>query len=101
MSLHSFASEKRNMTEQTKQEKIRKIYQMLFEMATGNMLFQINNLNEEDEIDLIAKKLNKIASKLKNTILKVGHVIPQFTYQNVVQHTLILDKNLHILSCTP
>lgn len=89
------------MTEQTKQERIRKIYQMLFEMATGNMLFQINNLNEQDEIDLIAKKLNKIASKLRNTILKVGHVIPQFTYQNVVQHTLILDKNLHILSCTP
>lgn len=101
MSLHSFVSEKQTMTEQTKQERIRKIYQMLFEMACGNLQFQINNLGEEDEIDQIAIKLNEIASTIKNTFLKLGHVIPQFTYQNLVQHTFILDKKLIILSYSP
>ena len=86
------------MTEQNKQERIRKIYQMLFEMASGNLQFQIANLDEEDEIDQIALKLNQIASNIKNTFLKLGHVIPQFTYQNLVQHTFILDKELYILS---
>lgn len=86
------------MTEQNKQERIRKIYQMLFEMASGNLQFQIANLDEEDEIDQIAITLNEIASNIKNTILKLGHVIPQFTYQNLVQHTFILDKELYILS---
>ena len=89
------------MSEQNKQERIRKIYQMLFEMASGNLQFQIANLNEEDEIDQIALKLNQIASNIKETILKVGHVIPQFTYQNLVQYTFILDENLIILSYSP
>lgn len=74
---------------------------MLFEMASGNLQFQIANLDEEDEIDQIALKLNQIASNIKETILKVGHVIPQFTYQNLVQHTFILDENLIILSYSP
>ena len=86
------------MSEQNKQERIRKIYQMLFEMASGNLQFQIANLDEEDEIDQIALKLNEISSNIKNTFLKLGHVIPQFTYQNLVQHTFILDKELYILS---
>ena len=86
------------MSEQNKQERIRKIYQMLFEMASGNLLFQIANLDKEDEIDQIAHKLNEIASNIKNTFHKIGHVIPQFTYQNLVQHTFILDKELYILS---
>lgn len=101
MSLHSFVSEKQTMTEQTKQERIRKIYQMLFEMATGNLHFHLTHLNEDDEVDQIADKLNQIANNIKETILKVGHVIPQFTYQNLVQHTFILDKNLIILSYSP
>ncbi len=71
---------------------------MLFEMASGNLLFQIANLEKEDEIDQIAHKLNEIASNIKNTFHKIGHVIPQFTYQNLVQHTFILDKEFYILS---
>lgn len=71
---------------------------MLFEMASGNLQFQITNLDEEDEIDQIAHKLNEIASNIKNTFHKIGHVIPQFTYQNLVQHTFILDKEFYILS---
>jgi len=86
------------MSEQNKQERIRKIYQMLFEMASGNLHFQIANLDEEDEIDQIVLKLNEISNNIKNTFLKLGHVIPQFTYQNLVQHTFILDKELYILS---
>lgn len=86
------------MSEQNKQERIRKIYQMLFEMASGNLQFQIANLDEEDEIDQIALKLNEISSNIKNTFLKLGHVIPKFTYQNLVQHTFILDKEFYILS---
>ena len=86
------------MSEQNKQERIRKIYQMLFEMASGNLQFQIANLDEEDAIDQIALKLNEISSNIKNTFLKLGHVIPQFTYQNLVQHTFILDKEFYILS---
>lgn len=86
------------MSEQNKQERIRKIYQMLFEMASGNLQFQIANLDKEDEIDQIALKLNEISFNIKNTFLKIGHVIPQFTYQNLVQHTFILDKEFYILS---
>lgn len=86
---------------QNEENKVRKIYQMLFEMATGNMQFQITNLKEADEIDQIANDLNHIALNLRETILKVGHVIPQFTYQNLVQHTFILNEKLCIISFTP
>lgn len=70
---------------------------MLFEMATGNHTFRIQKLHDE-ELDELASMLNSIAEKLHATILHSGHVNPHYTYQSLIQSTIILDSDFVIKS---
>ena len=72
---------------------------MLFEMATGNHTFRIEK-NHDDELDELVSMLNALAEKMHMAILKSGHVNPHYTYQSMVQATLILDTNFCIKSFT-
>lgn len=89
------------MTTNATQKQIRKIYQMLFEMATGNFSFKIEETNENTELDNIAKTLNALAGKMQKIILGSGYINPYYTYQNLVQLTFILDSDFQITSFSP
>lgn len=82
------------------QKIIKKIYQMLFEMATGNISYRMEE-TENNELGNITKILNSLASKLKNIILDSGYINPHYTYQNLIQVTLILNTEFQIISFSP
>lgn len=80
---------------------IKAIYQMLFEMATGNLSFRISESNENSELNKIAKTLNTLSQELKTIILKVGFINPHYSYQNLVQNCFLLNENFEIISFSP
>lgn len=81
----------------TNQSKVRMLYQMLFEMATGNLSFRIDD-HRDDELDQLAVILNEVAEKMHTAILDSGFVDPHYNYQGLVQATIILDSKFIIKS---
>ncbi len=86
------------MDKQQNQQCIKMIYQMLFEMATGNFSFRINLTDQNDELGKLSEMLNKLAGEMHDIILRSGYVNPHYSYQNLVQTTFILDDNFIIRS---
>ena len=86
------------MDKQQNQQRIKMIYQMLFEMATGNFSFRINLTDQNDELGKLSEMLNKLAGEMHDIILRSGYVNPHYSYQNLVQTTFILDDNFIIRS---
>ncbi|CAM3625867.1 AraC family transcriptional regulator [Flavobacterium gelidilacus] len=83
------------------QQQIKDIYQMLFEMATGNLSLRITEQSENSLINEVAKTLNTIAEKLHQIILENGFINPHYTYQNLVQITIVLNSDFQIISFSP
>lgn len=71
------------------------LYQMLFEMATGNLAFRIPN-HHSDELGELAILLNTIAEKMKVAIIQSGYINPHYSYQNLVQASILIDKECAI-----
>lgn len=86
------------MENQTTQQRIKAIYQMLFEMATGNLSFRIINTDQNDEIGKVSEMLNNLAEEMHDIILQSGYINPHYSYQNLVQTTFILDDDFIIRS---
>jgi AraC-like DNA-binding protein len=86
------------MDKQQNQQRIKMIYQMLFEMATGNLSFRIIKTDQNDELDKLSEILNKFAGEMHDILLRSGYVNPHYSYQNLVQTTFILDNNFIISS---
>ncbi|RTY89519.1 AraC family transcriptional regulator [Flavobacterium sp. GSN2] len=84
------------MDTQQNQQRIKVIYQMLFEMATGNLSFRIIKTDQNDEVDKLSEMLNTLAGQMHDIILRSGSVNPHYSYQNLVQTTFILDDNFII-----
>lgn len=84
------------MENQTTQQRIKAIYQMLFEMATGNLSFRIFKTDQNDEIGKVIEMLNNLADKMHDVILRSGYVNPHYSYHNLVQTTFILDDKFII-----
>ena len=86
------------MTSQANQKRIQNIFQMLFEMATGNFTHRISEDEVKDEISTIARILNNMAEEMFSIINKSGYIIPVYTYQSLVQATFFLSKEFQIES---
>ena len=71
---------------------------MLFEMATGNLTFRILGKTENNPLDELAAMLNTFAEKMELVVSQCGYMKPHYTYQSLVQSTIILDKNFTIKS---
>jgi AraC-like DNA-binding protein len=84
------------MENQKIQQRIKAIYQMLFEMATGNLAFRIIKTDQDDEVGKMSEMLNKLAGEMHDILLQSGYVNPHYSYQNLVQTTFILDDNFLI-----
>jgi len=85
------------MSDQFNQVRIKRIYQMLFEMANGNMTFRIQD-NRNDELKSIAVTLNKIAEDLQKINLASGYISAYYLYQNLIQLTFVLNNDFVLLS---
>jgi AraC-like DNA-binding protein len=84
------------MNNQSIQQKIKNIYQMLFEMATGNLTLRMHRDPENNQLDELAVLLNTTAEKMELLVSQLGYINPQYTYQSLVQATIILDKKFTI-----
>jgi AraC-like DNA-binding protein len=84
------------MENQKTQQRIKAIYQMLFEMATGNLAYRIIITDQNDDVGKLSEVLNNLARQLHDIILRSGHVNPHYSYQNLIQTTFILDHNFII-----
>lgn len=71
---------------------------MLFEMATGNLTFRIEQSNQNDELDGLVAILNTVAEEMHSKILNTGFVNPHYHYQNLIQTTFVLDSNFTVQS---
>lgn len=49
---------------------------MLFQMASGNLVFRIVESGEGDELETIGKELNKIAAEIQAVVLRTAHFAP-------------------------
>lgn len=86
------------MNNHSNQDRVRKLYQMLFEMATGNFTFRIHKSGKDDQLDELATILNTLATEMQLTILQTGFVSPHYSYQGLVQMTFVLDRQFAIAS---
>lgn len=84
------------MENQKTQQRIKAIYQMLFEMSTGNLAFRIIITDQNDDVDKLSEMLNNLAGHMHDVLLKSGYVNPHYSYENLVQTTFILDENFII-----
>src|SRR5690606_34049357 len=82
------------------QQRIKDIYQMLFEIATGNLSYHVDETQQRDGLDELIITLNRFPRQLQAAILKHGFVSPRYTYQNLVQLSFVVDHDLVILDCS-
>ena len=71
---------------------------MLLEMATGNLTFRLQRDTQHNLLDELAVIINTTAEKMELLASQLGYINPQYTYQSLVQATIILDKNFTIKS---
>lgn len=71
---------------------------MLFEMATGNHTFRLQLEDKNNELDELMIMLNTVAEKMELLASQLGYINPHYTYQSLVQTTIILDKNFTVKS---
>lgn len=86
------------MENQKTQQRIKAIYQMLFEMATGNLTFRLQLDSQDNQLDELAMILNATAGKMELLVSRLGYINPHYTYQSLIQSIIILDKNFIITS---
>lgn len=88
------------MIKKEPQQRIRDIYQMLFEIATGNLSYRMQEVQHRDGLDVLVENLNQFAAQMQAALLRNGYVSPKYTYQNLVQLSLILDEKQIVINCT-
>lgn len=84
------------MNNQSIQEKVKNIYQMLFELAIGNLTFRLQTDAENNYLDELAVILNTTAEKMELLVSDLGYINTHYTYQSLIQTTIILDKKFTI-----
>lgn len=80
-------------------QRLKELYRMLFELATGNLIYRIDS-QKQDDITKLAESLNTFAAQMQLTIRKSGYVVPYYTYQNLAHSALILDPDLIVIGFT-
>lgn len=88
------------MTANLPEEKIKSLYQMLFELATGNLAFRLPLERKKDGLDDSILLLNQLASEMQAALLEYGYVVPIYRYQNLVQLIFVLDGTFRIKDCS-
>lgn len=89
------------MKKQITQERVRSIYELLFEMAQGNFLFKIPILDNGDELDKISIALNELSTQLSVVIKNLGSEVQKFTFKAVLEPLIVVQDNCIIKSFRP
>lgn len=78
-------------------DRVRSLYQMLFEMATGNFTCRFHSSSQDDQLDQLGSLLNSVAEAMQQTILESGYINPHYSYQCLTQTTFVLNDHFIIV----
>lgn len=84
------------MSSSTDLEKIKVIYQRLFEIAVGQASDFTPKTNPNDDYDVLLNTIHGLAHRLQHLTLTLGVVPPYYPYQNSTQLVFILDEDYRI-----
>lgn len=84
------------MSASTDLEKIKVIYQRLFEIAVGQPTDFTPETNPKDDYDVLLNTIHGLAHRLQHLTLSLGIVPPYYPYQNSTQLVFILDEHYRI-----
>lgn len=77
-------------------QRIKAIYQMLFEMASGNLAFRLEPSGHDDALDKFARTLGLVAEQMQWLILESGHINPHYNPNSLVHISIVLDNQFTI-----
>lgn len=84
------------MYTKTDKEKIQKICQMIFEVASGNFSYRIERSGHNDQLETVIVLLNMMAEEIRESFHHFAFINPHETYKQIAQMTFILDKSFLI-----
>ncbi|MEG9328979.1 helix-turn-helix domain-containing protein [Salinimicrobium catena] len=84
------------MYTKTDKEKIEKICQMIFEVASGNFSYRIERSRHEDQLETVIVLLNMMAEEIRESFHHFALINPHETYKQIAQMTFILDEQFCI-----
>ena len=89
------------MKKQNTHERVRLIYELLFEMAQGDFVLKIPVLDNGDELDKISISLNELSTQLSQIMTNLGSKANQFTFKAVLEPLIVVQDNFIIKSFRP
>lgn len=89
------------MERQITKDRIGRINEMLFEMAQGNFVYQLERSTEDDELESLTVLVNMLAQEMEASLLHLRYVNPRYNYRNLSQASFILDWDFKIIHFTP
>lgn len=84
------------MDQEINQQRIKKIGDMLMEMAAGNFAYRIPRTKYDDELEGLTVLVNWVAEEMQKSIFQGGYVNLHNSYRRIVQSCYILDSNFAI-----
>ena len=81
------------MSSSSQQDRVLNIYQMLFQMASGDFTNRIALGDEKDLLTTFELCLNEFAAEFPMSIIKSGYISPLSFHQSFVQATFVLDQD--------
>jgi AraC-like DNA-binding protein/PAS domain-containing protein len=85
------------MSKPNQKEKLRIIYQLLFDLATGRRTVDLDLGEIDDEYDAILLALSEYAERIKALVLEQGMVPPYASFQHLNQYVFVLDNHDRIV----
>lgn len=85
------------MSKPNQKEKLRIIYQLLFDLATGRKTVALDLGEIDDEYDAILLALSEYAERIKALVLEQGMVPPYASFQHLNQYVFVLDNHYRIV----
>lgn len=89
------------MKKNNNQERVRRIYEMLFEMAQGNFSFKIPISDSGDDLDKISMTLNEVSIKLNSVIEHLGSDVHKYIFKSVLEPLIVIEDESVIKSFRP
>jgi AraC-like DNA-binding protein len=82
--------------------RIKALYRMLFEMATGNLYFRLTPATSNDAIGQLQHRLTVLALDLHQCCLSLEVAAPYYSYQNLIQFSIAFtfDGNIKSFSAS-
>lgn len=81
------------MSINNKKKRVKRINQMILEMAGGNFFYRLAQSKKNDNIEALAVILNMFAEEIQESFLHQGYVNSKGTIKHIVQMSFVLDEH--------